>query len=103
MFATSKPNSSKSSIVPAKPPSVWLIFCSALTVPSAFRNTIQAAPQKEGGQWLTAGTITKEIEGTVKEHKFIRSDMHAERTSAVEFSISKGRQIIDLDGDRIFK
>ncbi len=65
--------------------------------------TIQAAPQKEGGQWLTAGTITKEIEGTVKEHKFIRSDMHAERTSAVEFSISKGRQIIDLDGDRIFE
>ncbi len=65
--------------------------------------TIQAAPQKEGGQWLTAGVITKEIDGTIKEHRFIRSDMHAERTSAVEFSISKGQQIIDLDGDRIFE
>ncbi len=64
--------------------------------------TIQAAPTKEGGQWLTAGVITKDFDGTLKEHKFIRSDLHADRTSAVEFSISKGQQIIDLDGDRIF-
>ena len=65
--------------------------------------TIQAAPQKEGGQWLTAGVITKNFDGTVKEHKFIRSDLHADRTGAVEFSIAKGQQIIDLDGDRIFR
>jgi hypothetical protein len=64
--------------------------------------TIQATPQKEGGQWLTAGVIAKEFDGTVKEHRFIRSDLHAGRTSAVEFSITKGQQIIDLDGDRIF-
>ena len=64
--------------------------------------TILAAPQQEGGQWLTAGTISKEIDGVVKEHKFIRSDLHASRDSAVEFSISKGQQIIDLEGDRIF-
>ncbi len=63
---------------------------------------IRAEPQAEGRQWLTAGVITKEFGDTVKEHRFLRGDYHASRDSAVEFSISKGQQIIDLEGDRIF-
>ena len=65
--------------------------------------TIRPDPQPEGSQWLTAGTITKNFGDTVKEHRFVRSDMHGDRTSAVEFSVSKGQQIIDLEGDRIFE
>ncbi len=64
--------------------------------------TIRPDPQPEGKQWLTAGVITKTFDGTVKEHRFLRGDIYADRNSAVEFSITKGQQIIDLEGDRIF-
>lgn len=63
---------------------------------------IRPEPQAEGRQWLTAGVITKDFGGTVKEHRFLRGDYHGDRQTAAEFSISKGQQIIDLEGDRIF-
>ncbi|MDQ0472919.1 HlyU family transcriptional regulator [Labrys wisconsinensis] len=63
---------------------------------------IRAMPFKENGQFQTAGLIVKEIDGVVKEHKFIRADRHASQDEAVEFSFSKGRQIIDEQGDRLF-
>lgn len=64
--------------------------------------TIRAVPYKEQGQYQTAGTITKEIGGIAKEHKFIRADRHASYDDAVEFSLSKARQIIDQQGERMF-
>ena len=63
---------------------------------------IRATPFKENGQFQTAGLITKEIGGEKKEHKFVRADRHASQDDAVEFSFSKGRQIIDEQGDRLF-
>ena len=63
---------------------------------------IRATPFKENGQFQTAGLITKEIDGEKKEHKFVRADRHASQDDAVEFSFSKGRQIIDEQGDRLF-
>jgi hypothetical protein len=38
----------------------------------------------------------------VKEHRFIRADTHQSKEDAVAFAISKAKQIIDLQGDRIF-
>lgn len=64
---------------------------------------VRPAPQKEGSQWLVAGVITKTDGDAVKEHKFVRSDMYPSRESAVEFSLYKGQQIIDLEDDRIFE
>lgn len=64
---------------------------------------VRPAPQREGSQWLVAGVITKTDGDAVKEHKFVRSDIYASRDSAVEFSLYKGQQIIDLEGDRIFE
>jgi hypothetical protein len=64
--------------------------------------TIRAAPYKAEGQYQTAGTITKDIGGVVKEHKFVRADRHAAYDDAVEFSLSKARQIVDQSGDRMF-
>jgi hypothetical protein len=64
--------------------------------------TIRAAPYKSEGQYQTAGTITKEIGGALKEHKFIRADRHASYDDAVEFSLGKARQIVDQQGDRMF-
>lgn len=64
--------------------------------------TITPAPRRQGGQWLTAGTITKEIGGEVKEHKFVRADTHGSRDDAVAFSVTKAQQIIDEQKDAIF-
>lgn len=63
---------------------------------------IRPAPQREGAQWLTAGFISKTVDGAEKQHHFIRGDLYPDRKSAVEFSLYKGRQIVDLEGDRIF-
>ena len=39
--------------------------------------TIRATPFKQDGQYQTCGVISKEIDGVVKEHKFIRADRFA--------------------------
>jgi hypothetical protein len=63
---------------------------------------IRPAPFASEGRYQTAGTIEKEIAGVRKEYRFIRADTHASLDDAVAFSLSKARQIIDLQGDRIF-
>ena len=37
-----------------------------------------------------------------KEHRFIRADAYASYDDAVAFTVSKARQIIDLQGEKIF-
>jgi len=64
---------------------------------------IQPAARRQGGQWLTAGVIRKEVDGEMKEHSFLRADTHASQQDADDFALVKGRQIIDEQGDRLFK
>ncbi|MFK7855727.1 MAG: HlyU family transcriptional regulator [Granulosicoccus sp.] len=64
--------------------------------------TITAAPIKEGGQFKTAGSISKEIEGELRSAQFIRADNHSDRQSAVDHSQRKAQQIIDEQGTAIF-
>ncbi len=59
--------------------------------------------RKEASEWLTAGVITKQVGDETKEHHFIRAERHASRDSAEEFSVLKAKQIIDEQGDRIFR
>ena len=42
-------------------------------------NGYSIAPEcrKQGSQWLTAGVISKPFDDEVKEHHFIRADLHA--------------------------
>ena len=63
---------------------------------------VRATPYKRDGQYQTSGTVSKEIDGVVKEHKFVRADRFAGLDDAVEVSLAKGRQIIDEQGERIF-
>jgi hypothetical protein len=63
---------------------------------------IRAAPFKSEGQYQTAGTIEREIGGLLKEHSFIRADAFASYEDAVTFTLGKARQMIDLQGERIF-
>ena len=63
---------------------------------------IRATPFTEGGQYQTCGVISKEIDGEVKEHRFIRADRFASRDDAVDVTLRKARQLIDEQGERIF-
>jgi hypothetical protein len=63
---------------------------------------IRAAPYKNNGAYQTAGTIERDIGGVRKEHRFIRADAYASYDDAVNFTLNKARQIIDLQGERIF-
>jgi hypothetical protein len=67
---------------------------------------IRATPYKNNshnGHYQTAGTIEREIGGVLKEHRFIRADAYASYDDAVNFTLNKARQIIDLQGERIFE
>jgi hypothetical protein len=64
---------------------------------------IRATPYKENGQYQTCGVIAKEVDGVMKEHRFIRADRYAGREDAVTFSLDKGKQIVDQQGERVFK
>ena len=71
--------------------------------PVAYKGyVIQAAPYKNNGHYQTAGVIAREIAGERKEHRFIRADSYASYDDAVTFTINKARQIIDLQGERMF-
>jgi hypothetical protein len=63
---------------------------------------IRATPYRTNGLYQTAGIIEKDTPEGMKEHRFIRADTHHSREDAIAFAISKAKQIIDLQGDRIF-
>jgi hypothetical protein len=63
---------------------------------------IRAAPYKNDGHYQTAGIIEREIGGVKQEHRFIRADAYASYDDAVTFTVNKARQIIDLQGERMF-
>ncbi|HEX7108610.1 MAG TPA: HlyU family transcriptional regulator [Aestuariivirga sp.] len=65
--------------------------------------TIEARPYKEGGQFQLAGVISKEIDGVRKEHRFVRADRFTSIDEAAEIALVKGRQIIDEQGENIFR
>jgi hypothetical protein len=64
---------------------------------------IFAEPFADGGQYQTAGRIEKDFEDGVREHRFIRAEKHPSREEAESFSLTKARQIIDGNGDSIFR
>ncbi|TPM27638.1 HlyU family transcriptional regulator [Mesorhizobium sp. B2-3-5] len=63
---------------------------------------ISATPYKAEGQYQTCGVVSKEIDGVMKEHRFIRADRFAGLDDAVDISIKKGIQLVDEQGDRMF-
>ena len=64
--------------------------------------TIEAAVYPEGGQFQLAGVISKEIDGAVKQHRYVRADRFASASEAADRALDKGRQIVDEQGDKVF-
>ena len=63
---------------------------------------IKPAPFRNNGVFQTAGTIEKDGPDGTLEHRFVRAETHPSREDAIAFSVSKAKQMIDLQGDRIF-
>jgi len=64
---------------------------------------IRATPFRADALYQTSGIIEKDTPEGMKEHRFIRADTHPSKDDAAAFAISKAKQIIDLQGDRIFE
>ncbi|MEM1039087.1 MAG: HlyU family transcriptional regulator [Pseudomonadota bacterium] len=60
-------------------------------------------PIPEGGQFRLGASISKEIDGEVKEHKLIRADMFPSAEQCAEYAVTKAKQVIKEQGDRIFR
>jgi hypothetical protein len=65
--------------------------------------TIRGTPTPVGSEYQLAGTIEKEIGGELKLYKFVRADRLSSRDDAVSIAMAKGRQIIDEQGEGIFR
>lgn len=63
---------------------------------------IKAIHMPAGSEMQLAGTIEKEIGGELKTYRFVRADRMSNREDLVAIALSKGRQIIDEQGEKIF-
>ncbi len=64
---------------------------------------IEPAPEKQNGQYVTAGYICKADEsGQLQRQRFIRADTHMDVDAASKHAVIKAKQIIDERGDQIF-
>jgi len=64
---------------------------------------ITPAPMSDGGQFRLCCEVRKEIDGEMKSHTLIRADMFASADQAAQASISKAKQMIKEQGERIFR
>lgn len=64
--------------------------------------SIRPTPEKQGSGWLLVGVISKAFPDGPREHRFVRADTFAARDEAAAFAVTKAKQLIDEQGDRIF-
>ncbi|KQT45069.1 hypothetical protein ASG43_12230 [Aureimonas sp. Leaf454] len=77
---------------------------SAPVAQEAYREfLIQATPIRDGGQYRLAGTVSREIGGERREHAFVRADMFQTADEAAQGALRKGRQLIDEQGEALFR
>jgi hypothetical protein len=64
---------------------------------------IKAIEMRVGSEYQLAGTIEKDVGGELKTYKFIRADRMGSKDDLIALALSKGRQIIDEQGEQIFR
>jgi hypothetical protein len=63
---------------------------------------ITPSPYPSNGQYQTAGVI-RSLAEPAQEHRFIRAETHPSIDAAASFAIVKAKQIIDEQGDSLFR
>lgn len=64
---------------------------------------ITAEPQRDGNDYRIAACIEKDVDGETLTHKLIRADTIASLEDAQTASVAKAKQMIDQQGDGIFR
>ncbi|MBJ3783582.1 HlyU family transcriptional regulator [Devosia sediminis] len=64
---------------------------------------IKAIEMKAGSELQLAGLIEKEVGGELKTYRYIRAERMASRDELAALALVKGRQIIDEQGEQIFR
>ena len=64
---------------------------------------VTATPIAEGNTFRVSATIEKEIGGDTKQHSLIRADTVQGLDAAQAACFRKAKQVIDEQGDRIFR
>lgn len=64
---------------------------------------IEAMPRKDGSQWQLYGRISKGEGDSLQVHELIRADYFSGLDEAVSFTVRKAQQVIDEQGDKIFR
>lgn len=64
---------------------------------------IYPEPMAEGGQFRLAGRITREVNGVLLTHRFIRSDLFVNPADAERFMLQKAHTFIDQMGESMFE
>jgi len=64
---------------------------------------ITPTPQREGTQYRICARIEKEVDGEKLSHTLIRADTIGDLHEAAAASIGKAKQMIDEQGDRLFR
>ena len=67
---------------------------------SGFR--ITPKPLREGNEYRVAALIEKDVDGATKTHHLVRADTMSDPEVAKQVSVTKAKQMIDQQGDRIF-
>lgn len=60
-------------------------------------------PIREGGRYRIAGRIEKDTDGALKSHRLIRADTCDDADQAAELTLQKAKQVIDEQGDGVFR
>lgn len=64
---------------------------------------ITPTPIAEGNTYRVVATIEKEVDGEVQTHKLVRADTLQGLEEAQKACIRKAKQVIDEQGERIFR
>lgn len=64
---------------------------------------ITAAPEAAEGGYRVGARVEKEIGGEMRLHRLMRADTLGSLEEAETFSIRKAKQVIDEQGDALFK
>jgi hypothetical protein len=65
--------------------------------------SITPAPQADDGGFRVGARIERQVDGEVKVHHLLRADVVRDKGEAVAMSLRKAKQVIDEQGERIFR
>ena len=65
--------------------------------------TVKALIMPVGSEYQLAGLIEKDVGGEKKTYRFVRADRFSSKEDVTSFALAKGRQIIDEQGEAIYR